>query len=187
MSQVENSDINGTFPYVKKSGSLFLENINIKDILSGNTPSQENNNKGIKGKYRFVKNYTQSVCNKYQGSMGSYNPCVEYKHYNYKIGDVINVQEFYGDRAKLPISEQNLAVPISYLTKVLDNTELSKENISFGKTILTPNVEKVTINSDSGVSENQTLPQTFLQKNKTNLLIAGVLVLGYFAYKKYKN
>lgn len=29
-------------------------------------------------------------------------------------------------------------------------------------------------------------PETYLQKNKTNLLIAGVLVLGYFAYKKFK-
>lgn len=29
------------------------------------------------------------------------------------------------------------------------------------------------------------LPQSFIQKNKTNLLIAGALVLGYFAYKKF--
>jgi hypothetical protein len=29
------------------------------------------------------------------------------------------------------------------------------------------------------------LTQTFLQKNKTNLLILGVLVLGYLAYKKF--
>jgi hypothetical protein len=28
-------------------------------------------------------------------------------------------------------------------------------------------------------------PQTFLQKNKTNLLIVGALVLGYLAYKKF--
>jgi hypothetical protein len=36
-------------------------------------------------------------------------------------------------------------------------------------------------------AENTVLaPETFLQKNKTNLLIAGALVLGYLAYKKYK-
>ena len=29
-------------------------------------------------------------------------------------------------------------------------------------------------------------PQTFLEKNKNNLLIAGAIVLGYFAYKKFK-
>jgi hypothetical protein len=28
-------------------------------------------------------------------------------------------------------------------------------------------------------------PESFLQKNKTNLLIIGVLVLGYLAYKKF--
>jgi hypothetical protein len=29
-------------------------------------------------------------------------------------------------------------------------------------------------------------PQTFLEKNKNNLLILGALVLGYLAYKKFK-
>jgi hypothetical protein len=28
-------------------------------------------------------------------------------------------------------------------------------------------------------------PQSFIEKNKTNLLIAGAIVLGYFAYKKF--
>jgi hypothetical protein len=36
------------------------------------------------------------------------------------------------------------------------------------------------------VPERIVSEQTFLQKNKTNLLIAGVLVLGYLAYKKFK-
>jgi hypothetical protein len=37
-------------------------------------------------------------------------------------------------------------------------------------------------------SENTVLaPQSFIEKNKTNLLIAGAIVLGYFAYKKFKN
>jgi hypothetical protein len=35
-------------------------------------------------------------------------------------------------------------------------------------------------------SENTILaPQSFLEKNKTNLLIAGAIVLGYFAYQKF--
>jgi hypothetical protein len=29
-------------------------------------------------------------------------------------------------------------------------------------------------------------PNSFIQKNKTNLLIVGVLVVGYLAYKKFK-
>jgi hypothetical protein len=34
------------------------------------------------------------------------------------------------------------------------------------------------------VPENVVSKQTFLEKNKTNLLIVGALVLGYLAYKK---
>jgi len=35
------------------------------------------------------------------------------------------------------------------------------------------------------ISSTDVAPQTFLEKNKTNLLILGALVLGYFAYKKF--
>jgi hypothetical protein len=34
-------------------------------------------------------------------------------------------------------------------------------------------------------SSTDVAPQTFLEKNKTNLLILGVLILGYLAYKKF--
>jgi hypothetical protein len=51
-------------------------------------------------------------------------------------------------------------------------------------------IENVQLLNDDGTlianSTADVAPQTFLQKNKTNLLIAGVLVLGYFAYKKLK-
>jgi hypothetical protein len=50
-------------------------------------------------------------------------------------------------------------------------------------------VENFTILNDDGTPLNTSIadvpPQTFLQKNKTNLLIIGVLVLGYLAYKKF--
>ena len=35
------------------------------------------------------------------------------------------------------------------------------------------------------ISSTDVAPQTFLEKNKTNLLILGALVLGYLAYKKF--
>ena len=37
----------------------------------------------------------------------------------------------------------------------------------------------------SDLPSTDVAPQTFLEKNKTNLLIVGVLVLGYLAYKKF--
>ena len=50
-------------------------------------------------------------------------------------------------------------------------------------------VENLTILNDDGTpignSTADVAPQTFLEKNKTNLLIAGALVIGYLAYKKF--
>jgi hypothetical protein len=46
------------------------------------------------------------------------------------------------------------------------------------------NSEQQGLGADNSNS-NDVAPQTFLEKNKTNLLIVGVLVLGYLAYKKF--
>ena len=46
--------------------------------------------------------------------------------------------------------------------------------------------EQNAINQQNNLtSSTNVAPETSLQKNKNNLLIIGVLVLGYFAYKKY--
>jgi len=37
----------------------------------------------------------------------------------------------------------------------------------------------------SNLPSKDIAPQTFLEKNKTNLLILGALILGYLAYKKF--
>jgi len=57
-----------------------------------------------------------------------------------------------------------------------------------GTYIIGDNAEKV--DDSTPLTSKETLltrytTQTFLQKNKTNLLIIGVLVLGYIAYKKF--
>jgi hypothetical protein len=50
-------------------------------------------------------------------------------------------------------------------------------------------VENFTIMNDDGTpvntSSTDVASQTFLQKHKNHLLIAGALVIGYFAYKKF--
>jgi hypothetical protein len=245
----------------------------------------------VKSKYRFLKNYIQSICFKYKSinDVDGLSPCLEYKNYIYKIGDVIEFSYYGGGLGMLPIKEKNIGLPMSYFEKVSDTTPLSKENISFGSKSLTGNstlantsskplskvepklskkykftkdyfldgggaifkkndiivgefmgntiqyqnhsiplefVVEIPLENKSkfggsneindfptfvvcndgktdvgngavapcmgngGVKkENSTTdvtPETFLQKNKTNLLIVGVLVLGYLAYKKYK-
>ena len=50
-------------------------------------------------------------------------------------------------------------------------------------------VENLTILNDDGTPVNTSskdlAPESFLQKHKNHLLIAGALVLGYLAYKKF--
>jgi hypothetical protein len=48
--------------------------------------------------------------------------------------------------------------------------------------------DSIPVNPKSNSSSNSNTefaPQTFLEKNKTNLLILGGLVIAYFAYKKF--
>ncbi len=196
-------------------------------------------------KYTFIKDWIQSVCIKMKANDDdTYSPCFEYKHYNYKIGDVIEYYYNGGGLVGLPIKEQNTGVPIYYFQKVSDNTPLSKENISFSTVRLTSkpvteakvksdyanriildakdiaidksfptkpvnrfpeknpsqpidmdllnkqyqdalNEQKAINQQNNLTSSTNVAPQTFLEKNKTNLLIVGVLVLGYLAYKKF--
>ena len=196
-------------------------------------------------KYTFIKDWIQSVCIKKKANDDdTYSPCFEYKHYNYKIGDVIEYYYNGGGLVRLPIKEQITGVPIYYFQKVSDNTPLSKENISFSTVSLTSKpvteakvksdyanriildakdiaIDKAfptkpvnrfpeknpsqpidrdllnkqyqdALNEQNAINQQNNLtsstnvaPQTFLEKNKTNLLIVGVLVLGYLAYKKF--
>jgi hypothetical protein len=55
----------------------------------------------------------------------------------------------------------------------------------------TENKDVVTENKDivkeTPTSTNENISQSFLQKNQNYLLFVGAIVLGYFAYKKFKN
>jgi hypothetical protein len=208
----------------------------------------------VKSKYRFLKNYIQSICFKYKSinDFDGLSPCVEYKNYIYKIGDVIEFSYNGGGLGMLPIKEKNIGLPMSYFEKVSDTTPLSKENISFGSKSLTGNstlantsskplskvepklskeIEEVSVKNNKNMSQvpftpdpvavdcakKAGLPDWYVgdptlmrpevaldpkkereyadcyrnkklapQKNKKYLLIAGALVLGYLAYKKFK-
>lgn len=58
-------------------------------------------------------------------------------------------------------------------------------DLSEGEKNLRPNPLPITYN-EAVKQQNEVVPQTFIQKNKNDLLIAGAIVLGYFAYKKFK-
>jgi hypothetical protein len=74
------------------------------------------------------------------------------------------------------------------LTLLLSNDK--KQVVAWqGNFTVTIPVENFTILNDDGTPVNTSstdlAPESFLQKNKTNLLIIGLLVLGYLAYKKF--
>ena len=79
-----------------------------------------------KGKYKFIKEYTPtSICSEFN----NIGLCIKRKESpTYKIGDIIDVETFWfvgkEIQAKLPIKEQNLGVPISFLQKVSDSTPI---------------------------------------------------------------
>ena len=86
-----------------------------------------------KGKYKFIKEYTTtSICSEFN----DVGLCIKRKEATtYKIGDIIDVETFWfggsGGKeilAKLPIKEQNLGVPISFLQKVSDSTPIVSSN-----------------------------------------------------------
>ena len=82
-------------------------------------------------------------------------------------------KDFYYD-IKIPIQTSNTSAPLTpfQLSPNSDIKELTSETKQNGL-------------GQDYFDNTDVVPETFLQKNKTNLLIAGALVLGYFAYKKY--
>jgi hypothetical protein len=70
------------------------------------------------------------------------------------------------------------------------NAGVNPEARAYNVEIITPNNftednKLVYYNGVFQVPEMLVREQTFLEKNKTNLLIVGLLVLGYLAYKKF--
>jgi hypothetical protein len=64
----------------------------------------------------------------------------------------------------------------------------SKPTVATAKVRTSDGLAFVPLSSIEKINETpstELAPQTFLEKNKTNLLIVGVLVLGYLAYKKF--
>ena len=91
---------------------------------------------------------------------------------NYKKGDILGglSLSLSSDKKQVISNMGNYTVqiPVEYLTIMNDDGTISVTNS----------------NSDS--NQNSKLDsQTFLQKHKNHLLIAGALVLGYLAYKKF--
>ena len=80
---------------------------------------------------------------------------------------------FYYD-IKIPIQTSNTSAPLSPYS-LYPNADIKE---------LTSDTEQKGLGTDNPNSKD-VAPQTFLDKNKTNLLILGGLVIAYLAYKKF--
>lgn len=118
--------------------------------------------------------------------------------YSIPIGTIIEAEPSKfngGDNEDFPNSFQvALKKDTDKYPIFLSNVRDVKNNKYYSKNLeLVPDDAQITLDKNIKVLKSNNLglttdisEQTFLQKHKTNLLIIGVLVLGYFAYKKYK-
>ena len=89
---------------------------------------------------------------------------------NYKVGDVLEIKVF---------PNRFQSEPPTFL--VIDE-KLGSPKYGFGGRGSTPFYELYVEKEKTDIANNE----TFLQKHKNHLIIAVVLVAGYFAYKKFK-
>jgi hypothetical protein len=116
-----------------------------------------------------MKNYT--FIKPFKTTIGSKDPdalligAVPFQEINFKIGDKINGSVFGGEDTNRVVETR---IGNAFINIPLESLKEEALNQSV-------------VNAPS----KDVPPQTFLQKNKTNLLILGALVLGYLAYKKF--
>jgi hypothetical protein len=145
-------------------------------------------------KYKFLKSHTVTFPIKFKedalgwGDGHKKFDTIESKSFTFNAGDVINSESStfnIGSNVmdwdiNLKINNDlGFQIPKSILQKVDDSSTVTKYKESDFPTPIkydsSGKLIKNTSNNDS----------SFLQKNKTNLLIVGALVLGYLAYKKF--
>jgi hypothetical protein len=161
--------------------------------------SQENNGnfKATLITVIFNQDYVKDNCLEF----GNYNnighrPCLKFEKINFKKGQEFKTVNFdiqeWGVQRDIKIDYSS--ININYNGKNI-NIPISKVNIINAKSISQSEANDLSVynvttpvptQSDKTNPDNTNVaPQTFLEKNKTNLLILGALVLGYLAYKKF--
>ena len=145
----------------------------------------------------FNQDYVKDNCLEF----GNFNnighrPCLKFEKINFKKGQEFktvnfDIQEWGVQRdinidyssINIKYNGKNISIPMSKVNiinaKSISQSEANDLSVYNDTTPVTPESDKTNTNNAD------VAPQTFLEKNKTNLLILGVLVLGYLAYKKF--
>jgi len=134
-------------------------------INQQNALSQQNN---LTSKYVFNQDFEATTVVVKQKAVGDYTENIDYitLKYKFKKGDIF-------DGKKIPVNAGANPEARKYDIQITTPKSIKFDGSDY--------VGQATYQiDDSLVSE-----ATTLQKNKTNLLILGALVLGYLAYKKF--
>jgi hypothetical protein len=162
-----------------------LVNLDIEQKLNMNPPrtNLEKDNDSLTKQYQNPKNQ-QNALNQQNNSTSKYI----FKEDFEAIGsNMIDKNITYSRYEKLTHKFKKGDVFEGKLVPI--NAGVNPEAKAYNIEIITPNNftedgRFVMSNGIFQVPENVVSKQTFLEKNKTNLLIVGALVLGYLAYKK---
>jgi hypothetical protein len=128
------------------------------------------------GKYIFKEDYEAKGTNFISNEPNSPKMANFRLSYSFKKGDV-----FEGEKIVVGVGVEQ-GSPKEYAVNITTLEALTVDGTKFdGKSIFEVPDSVVT---EQNLATNAS-GETFLQKNKTNLLIIGVLVLGYLAYKKF--
>jgi hypothetical protein len=135
--------------------------------------------------YTFIKPYKTTIGSKDANAL--LIGAVPFQEINFKIGDKINGTPFGGDDTnrgvETRVGNANLNIPPEYLKEEAVNQPVADapKEVAYSSVNLSPEekfYESLGLKDKGGL----TLPL----KSKGRLLVAVVLVAGYFAYKKYK-
>jgi hypothetical protein len=134
-------------------------------------------------KYKFKEDFIQNyrVYDSKIGTSSSVDQSITFKK-----GDIVDGRF----EAKHTVSGWE-GVPMNFEDRVLIENPMGGKGLFDGNgapsmfAIPTDKLELLTDESSASTQNTGLDLQTFLQKHKNHLLIAGLLVIGYFAYKKF--
>jgi hypothetical protein len=135
--------------------------------------------------YTFIKPYKTTIGSKDANAL--LKGAAPFQEINFKIGDKINGTPYGGDDTnrvvETRVGNANLNIPPEYLKEEAVNQPVADapKEVAYSSVNLSPEekfYESLGLKDKGGL----TLPL----KSKGRLLVAVVLVAGYFAYKKYK-
>jgi len=99
----------------------------------------------------------------------------EDRTFSFKAGQIVEGYIQDSGNIQVQVGNNSVLIPKSNWEIVVNQSFIQETDI-----------DRYQPNNMGNNQPNQVAQESFIQKHKTNLLIVGAIVLGYFAYKKFK-